>query len=590
MSDSNKKITSSLLKRVISLSNPYKGLFYWTILLAIIQAPLGILRPHLINVMVDDHVVTNQFSGLTMLVFWYMLVLIGTVVLRYIFILSTNQLGQSIVRDLRTRVFRHITHMDLAYFDKTPIGTSTTRTINDIESINEVFSEGVITILADILGLIAVLIIMFAVSWKLTLVCITTLPFLLYASYLFKENVRDSFQRVRGHIAKMNSFLQERISGMRIIQIFNAEDKERAKFDVINKEYTKANIDGIFYYAVFFPVVELISATSLALMVWWGSKGVLQNEVTLGALVAFPIYLSMLFRPIRFLADKFNTLQMGLIAAERVFGVIDLKNNIKNEGTIITEGLKGDIEFKDVRFSYIANQEVLKEVSFKVPAFTTMAIVGSTGSGKTTIISLIDRLYDITGGQILIDKTDIKEYDLVSLRSRIGVVLQDVFLFGGTVTENITFRNDKISKDAVIHASKQIGAHEFIEKLPGAYDFVVSERGSNLSMGQRQLISFVRALVYDPDILILDEATSSIDPETESVIQYAIEKLIERRTSIIIAHRLSTIRHADQVMAMDHGEVKEIGTHEELLANPNGLYKRLYDYQFAKTGVKEVVR
>ncbi len=582
MADSNQKITGSLLRRVISLSDNYKGLFYWTLLLAILQAPLGILRPHLINVMVDNHVMTSKFAGLTMLVAWYMLVLFGTVFLRYIFILSTNQLGQSIVRDLRTKIFRHITHMDLAFFDKTPVGISTTRTINDIESINEVFSEGVITILADILGLIAVLIIMFVVSWKLTLVCITTLPFLIYASYLFKENVRVSFQQVRGHIAKMNSFLQERISGMRIIQIFNAEDQERAKFDKINKDYTKANIDGIFYYAVFFPVVELISATSLALMVWYGSGGVIKNEVTLGALVACPIYLSMLFRPIRFLADKFNTLQMGLIAAERVFSILDHKNNIKNEGKLMTLELNGDIEFDAVRFSYLENQEVLKGISFKVPAYSTLAIVGSTGSGKTTIISLIDRLYDIQQGQIKIDGHDIKEYDLTTLRSRIGVVLQDVFLFGGTVTENITFRNDKISKDSVIHAAKQIGAHEFIENLPGGYDFVISERGSNLSMGQRQLISFVRALVYDPDILILDEATSSIDPETESIIQYAIEKLIEKRTSIIIAHRLSTIRHADQVMAMDHGEIKEIGSHEELLNKPHGLYRKLYDYQFAK--------
>lgn len=570
------------MRRVIGLTDIYKGLFYWTLLLAIAQAPLGILRPHLINVMVDNHVMTSQFDGLTMLVVWYMLVLFGTVFLRYIFILATNQLGQSIVRDLRTRIFRHITQMDLAFFDKTPIGISTTRTINDIESINEVFSEGVITILADILGLIAVLIIMFVVSWKLTLVCITTLPFLIYASYLFKENVRVSFQQVRGHIAKMNSFLQERISGMRIIQIFNAEDKERAKFDKINKDYTKANIDGIFYYAVFFPVVELISATSLALMVWYGSGGVIKNEVTLGALVAFPIYLSMLFRPIRFLADKFNTLQMGLIAAERVFSILDQQNNVKNEGKRMVQELNGDIEFIDVRFSYLDNQEVIKGVSFKVPAYTTLAIVGSTGSGKTTIISLIDRLYDIQSGQIKIDGHDIKEYDLTMLRSRIGVVLQDVFLFGGTVTENITFRNEAISKDMVILAAKQIGAHEFIENLPGGYDFIISERGSNLSMGQRQLISFVRALVYDPDILILDEATSSIDPETESVIQYAIEKLIEKRTSIIIAHRLSTIRHADQVMAMDHGEVKEIGSHEDLLNRPHGLYRKLYDYQFAK--------
>ncbi|MEP7320402.1 MAG: ABC transporter ATP-binding protein [Saprospiraceae bacterium] len=582
MAEQKQKFNYSLFRRILQLSLPYKKLFYWTIFLAIVQAPLGILRPYLINVMVDNHIMKNAMPGLAALVFWYMIVLIVMVWMRYVFILATNRLGQSIVRDLRTRVFNHIISLKLAYFDKTPIGTSTTRTINDIESINEVFSEGVITILADILGLIAVLIIMFAVSWKLSLICLTTLPFLIYASYLFKEKVRVSFQQVRGHIAKMNSFLQERISGMRIIQIFNAESQEKEKFKTINKEYTQANINGIFYYAVFFPVVELISATSLALMVWWGAKGVLEGEVTLGALVAFPIYLTMLFRPIRFMADKFNTLQMGMVAAERVFAVLDNDNKIKDTGSIKADRFIGDIEFDQVSFSYIDGQEVLKGISFTVPAHSTLAIVGSTGSGKTTIISVLDRLYDIQGGSIRIDGKDIRDYELQSLRSHIGVVLQDVFLFGGTVLENITFRESGIPLDVVKKAAAQIGADEYIDKLPGGYDFIVSERGSNLSMGQRQLISFVRALVFNPDILILDEATSSIDPETESVIQYAIEKLIEKRTSIIIAHRLSTIRHADQVMVMDHGEIKEIGTHEELLDQPNGLYRKLYDYQFSK--------
>jgi ATP-binding cassette subfamily B protein len=440
----------------------------------------------------------------------------------------------------------------------------------------------VITILADILGLIAVLIIMFVVSWKLSLICLTTLPFLLYASYLFKEKVRISFQQVRTHIARMNAFLQERISGMRIIQIFNAEKQEQEAFRKINREYTQANIDGIFYYAVFFPVVELISAASLALMVWWGSGGVLDGEVTLGALVAFPIYLTMLFRPIRFMADKFNTLQMGLVAAERVFGVLDNQSKIKNEGSLIPQRLRGDLVFDKVRFSYDGEQEVLKGISFHVPEHSTLAIVGSTGSGKTTLISVLNRLYDIQGGEIRIDGKNINEYELVALRRRIGVVLQDVFLFGGTVLENITFRQSGIPSESVIRAARQIGAHAFIEKLPGGYDFVVTERGSNLSMGQRQLISFIRALVFDPDILVLDEATSSIDPETESVIQYAIEKLIEKRTSIIIAHRLSTIRHADQVIVMDQGQIKEIGTHEELLDKPDGWYRKLHDYQFAR--------
>jgi len=582
MAESKSKFNYSLLRRVIRLAIPYKKLFYWTIFLAVVQAPLGILRPHIINVMVDDHVMKNDITGLGPLVFWYMAVLFGTVWLRYIFILWTNTLGQSIIRDLRTWVFNHILDLRLTYFDKTPIGTSTTRTINDIESINEVFSEGVITILADILGLIAVLIIMFAVSWKLSLICLTTLPFLIYASYLFKEKVRVSFQQVRTHIARMNSFLQERISGMRIIQIFNAEQHEKENFRKINREYTQANIDGIFYYAVFFPVVELISAASLALMVWWGAKGVLQGEVTLGALVAFPIYLTMLFRPIRFMADKFNTLQMGLVAAERVFGILDNQSKINNDGKLLANELRGDLEFDKVRFSYDGEQEVLKGLSFKVPAYTTLAIVGSTGSGKTTIISVLNRMYEIQGGEIRIDGKNIRDYELTSLRRRIGIVLQDVFLFGGTVLDNITFKQPDISLEQVVHAAKQIGAHEYIERLPGGYQFIISERGFNLSMGQRQLISFVRALVFDPDILVLDEATSSIDPETESVIQYAIEKLIEKRTSIIIAHRLSTIRHANQVLVMDHGEIKEIGTHDELLEKPDGWYRKLHDYQFAR--------
>jgi len=582
MAETKPKFNYSLLRRVIGLAIPYKKLFYWTIVLAVIQAPLGILRPHIINVMVDDHVMKNDLTGLGSLVWWYMAVLLATVWLRYIFILWTNTLGQSIIRDLRTWVFNHIIDLRLTYFDKTPIGTSTTRTINDIESINEVFSEGVITILADILGLIAVLVIMFVVSWKLSLICLTTLPFLIYASYLFKEKVRVSFQQVRTHIARMNSFLQERISGMRIIQIFNAEQHEKENFRKINREYTQANIDGIFYYAVFFPVVELISAASLALMVWWGAKGVLEGEVTLGALVAFPIYLTMLFRPIRFMADKFNTLQMGLVAAERVFGILDNQSKIVNEGKEVVKELQGNLEFDQVRFSYDGEHEVLKGLSFKVPAYTTLAIVGSTGSGKTTIISVLNRMYEIQGGEIRIDGKNIRDYELTSLRRRIGIVLQDVFLFGGTVLENITFRHSGIGLEQVVHAAKQIGAHEFIERLPGGYEFIIGERGSNLSMGQRQLISFVRALVFDPDILVLDEATSSIDPETESVIQYAIEKLIEKRTSIIIAHRLSTIRHANQVLVMDHGEIKEIGTHDELLEKQDGWYKKLHEYQFAR--------
>ena len=477
-------------------------------------------------------------------------------------------------------MFNHISSLRLKYFDTTPIGTSTTRTINDIETINTVFSQGAITIIADLLTVFVVLAVMFSTSVQLTLICLTTMPFLILATYIFKEKVKASYQIVRTQISKKNAFLQERISGMRIVQIFNAEKQEADKFREINREYTQANLNSIFYYAVFFPVVEIISATALGLMVWWGARGVISDTVSLGALVAFPIYLSMLFRPIRMLADRFNTLQMGLIAAERVFKVIDRTDIIENKGTLAPRKVEGKIEFSDVWFAYNAKEWILKDLSFKVNPGETLAIVGSTGSGKTTIINLLSRFYEIQKGDIKIDDTSIRDFTLEALRSRIAVVLQDVFLFSGSVLENITLRNPDFTREEVIEAAKMIGAHEFIEKLPGGYDYEVMERGATLSMGQRQLISFVRALVYNPDILILDEATSSVDPETEAVIQYAIEKLIAKRTSFIIAHRLSTIRHATNIMVLHKGEVQEFGPHEELLKVEGGHYRNLYEMQF----------
>jgi ATP-binding cassette subfamily B protein len=505
--------------------------------------------------------------------------------LRYVFIYSTNWLGQSVIRDLRVKVFKHITSLRLTYFDRTPIGQSTTRTINDIETINTVFSQGVIMIIADILTLVAVLIIMFITSWQLTLICLTTAPFLIIASYIFKEKVKFAFQKVRTQISKMNAFLQERISGMRIVQIFNAEEPEMEKFKAINRDYTQANLDSILYYAIFFPVVEIISAASLGLMVWWGARGVITDSVTLGALIAFPIYLDMLFRPIRMIADKFNTLQMGLVAADRVFLLLDRNDKIKNTGTLQPKKMKGDITFENVTFAYNAKDYVLKDISFQIKAGETLAIVGSTGSGKSTIINILSRFYEINKGVIKIDNTDIRDFELNALRQRIAIVLQDVFLFSGTVLENITLRDSNLSREQVVEAAKMIGAHEFIEKLPGGYDFEVMERGATLAMGQRQLISFVRALVFNPDILILDEATSSIDPESESVIQYAIEKLIAKRTSIIIAHRLTTIRHANNILVLAKGEIQEFGSHEALLEIENGHYRELYEMQFAQTSV-----
>jgi ATP-binding cassette, subfamily B, multidrug efflux pump len=576
----SEKLQMPLLGRVLALAKPYRGLFALMALLAALLAPLSIVRPYLIKVMVDDYIFNLDISGLTTLSLLLVVLLFLEAGLQYAFQYGTSWLGQSVIRDLRVRVFQHITNLRLSYFDRTPIGTSTTRTINDIEAVNAIFSEGIITIIADFLMLLAVLGIMLYTSWKLTLVCMITLPFLIVASYIFKEKVKASFQIVRTQISRMNAFMQERITGMRIVQIFNAEKREADRFREINREYTKANLDAILYYAVFFPVVEIIAAASLGLMVWWGAGRVLSGEVTLGALVAFPIYINMLFRPIRMLADKFNTLQMGLVASERVFTLLDRKEFIANTGTIIPQKFQGHLEFDQVTFAYEEGEPVLRDVNFSLAAGQTLAIVGGTGSGKSTTISLLNRFYDINQGHIRVDGHDIRDYELHAYRRRIALVLQDVFLFSGSVMENITLRDTSITRDQVVAAAKIIGAHAFIEKMPGGYDYQVMERGATLSMGQRQLISFVRALVFDPDILILDEATSSIDPETESVIQHAIETLIARRTSIIIAHRLSTIRHADRVLVMDKGRVAEFGTHEELLNKEEGLYRKLYEMQF----------
>jgi len=575
------KLDWTLLGKVLRLAIPYKRFVLLTATLAVVMAPLGIVKPYLIQVMVDEHVFKGDIPGLTKLALIVTLLLFLEATMRYVFNYTSSWLGQSVIRDLRVRVFNHLTSLRLRYFDTTPIGTSTTRTINDIETINTVFSEGIITIVADLLTLIVVLGIMFYTSWELTLVCMTILPVLVVASYIFKEKVKASFQIVRTQISKMNAFLQERITGMRIVQIFNAEKQELDKFRAINREYTQANLDAILYYAIFFPVVDIIAAASLGLMVWWGARNALaEGGITLGVLVAFPIYINMLFRPIRMLADKFNTLQMGLVAAERVFSLLEKTDKIEDSGHLAPAKLRGEVAFDHVFFAYNDKDYVLRDVNFRINPGDTLAIVGSTGSGKSTIINLLNRFYDIQEGHILVDGVDIREYQLQALRRRIAIVLQDVFLFSGSVFENITLRDPAITREQVESAARMIGAHDFIAKLPGGYDYQVMERGATLSMGQRQLISFVRALIFDPDILILDEATSSIDPESESIIQYATEKLIARRTSIIIAHRLSTVRNARNILVLEKGEVIEFGPHEELLKIPNGRYRDLYEMQF----------
>lgn len=573
-----------LLKRVIALARPYRRTLVVVVLLSVVTATLGPLRPYLIQQAIDKYVLIGDYNGLSRMTALLFGLLITESFLQYNFNYSAGWLGQTVIKDLRVRVFEHILRFRLRYFDTTPIGTSTTRAINDVETINDIFSEGMINIAADVLTIVMVVSIMFYSDWRLALVSLIPFPVLIYATYHFKESVKSSFQIVRTQVARLNAFLQEHITGMSIVQLFAAQKQEYQKFVHINEVHTEAHIKSIWAYSVFFPVVEIIIASSWGLLVWWGAGFVIHEKSSLGMLVAFLMYLNMLFRPMRMLADKFNTLQMGLVASERVFGILDRNEIIENTGTIARTA-KGDIAFKNVWFAYDQENFVLRDVSFSIKAGTTLAIVGATGAGKSSIINILNRFYEIQKGQILLDDAEIHDYELDALRANIGLVLQDVFLFSGSIYENITLRNHSISRQKVIEAAKMVGAHDFIMQLPNNYDYPVMERGAMLSLGQRQLISFIRALVFDPRILILDEATSSIDTETEWMVQQAIERLIKNRTSIVIAHRLSTIQNAHQIMVLDKGKVVEIGTPEQLLANPNGHYRKLYDTQFIQIAV-----
>lgn len=597
-----KEFSIATLKRLFAFVKPYRSTFFISLLLAIFLAAISPIRPYLIQLTIDAATGNNvtlpvflrpfisETAAATTLqlifsiTFFQIVFILFETVLRFIFGFLTALLGQNVVHDLRTTTFKKVLGLNLKQFDVTPIGTLTTRTIDDIERTNDVFSDGLIPIIADLLSIITILIVMFTTSWQVTLVCLIPFPFLIIATYYFKESVNKSFIKVRNAVALLNAFIQEHLSGIMIVQAFTAEKREFKKFVAINKDHRDANIKSIFAYSVFFPIVEIVLALSTGLLVWWIAAQVMggNEKMQVGWIVSFALYLNLIFRPLRLIADKFNVLQMGMIAAQRVFKILDNTDVLKNEGSYKTDKLNGNIEFRNVWFAYNSSDYVLKNISFTIEAGQTVAIVGHTGSGKTSIINILGRFYPIQRGGILVDGRNILEYDIESLRSNIGVVLQDVFLFSGSIADNTSLRNDNISHQQIKEAAEMIGIDAFIEKLPGSYDFNVRERGAMLSMGQRQLLSFLRALLYNPSILVLDEATSSIDTQSEQLIQNAIDKLIKGRTSIVIAHRLSTIRKANMIIALDKGEIKEMGTHESLLQQ-NGYYAQLYKMQLSKT-------
>ncbi|MES2776319.1 MAG: ABC transporter ATP-binding protein [Bacteroidota bacterium] len=597
-----------LLKRVYLFVRPYRKQFYWSLVLSLLLALLSPVRGLFIQYTVDKGIKgkTNniphwlndwfdRFSGNDVVQFMIIIsilqiaLLMLETVIRFTFSFITAWLGQHVIKDLRVATYKKVLGLNLKQFDTTPIGTLTTRTINDIESINDIFSDGLIPIVADLLTILFTLATMFWMDWQLTLICLVPFPIMIVATYYFKESVNKSFIKVRNAVSNLNAFVQEHLTGMQVVQAFAAEEREMGKFTAINREHRNANIKAIFAYSVFFPVVEVVLAVSLGMLVWWvahiANMQVNNQPVEIsGKLIAFILFLNQIFRPLRVIADKFNVIQMGMVSSERVFKVLDNEDVTTDEGTIDKQ-MKGELEFKNVWFAYNEPNYVLSDVSFSIRPGETLAIVGHTGSGKTTIISLLNRLYHIQKGQILIDGTNIEDYTIAALRRQIGVVLQDVFLFSGSILDNVTLRNPDIKREQVIEAAKLIGVHDFIMQLPGNYDYNVMERGATLSVGQRQLLSFIRCLLYNPSILILDEATSSIDTESEQLIQQAIDKLIAGRTAIIIAHRLSTIRKANTILVLDKGEVKETGSHEELLAH-GGFYAKLYEMQYEKKSKK----
>nr|WP_257657361.1 ABC transporter ATP-binding protein [Parapedobacter lycopersici] len=579
-----KTYDAHLLRRVMRYVKPYRGIFIGSIVLTLVMAAVAPALPMLIEYTLDRFILQNDTDGLRMMLILMLGLLLLQTVIRYFHTLMTNTLGQSVIRDLRIDVFNHITGLRLKYFDRTPIGRLITRTISDLETIANIFSEGLLQIIGDVLQLVVILGVMFYSDWKLTLIVLIPMPLMIGATYVFKEAMKSAFQDVRQWISNLNTFLQEHISGISIIQYFAREEQEMRKFKATNAEHRNAHIRANWYFSIFFPVIEIIMAIALGLLVWYGSREVLADRLSPGVIVAFIMYINMIFRPIRELVDKFNTLQMGMVSAERIFAVLDTDEKSANDGRQQPAHVRGEITFNKVWFAYDEQKWVLKDLNFHIRPGETLALVGATGAGKSSTINILSRFYEVNQGAILLDNMDIREYELNFLRRTIATVLQDVFLFADSIANNISLNNPDITREQIIQASRQVGAHDFIQRLPGGYDYQVQERGATLSSGQAQLISFIRALVHDPKILVLDEATSAVDTETEILIQQAIDTLMKGRTSIVIAHRLSTIQKADKIIVLDKGEMKEMGSHQELL-RIDGYYKRLYDLQFNSAGI-----
>ncbi|RKS56165.1 ATP-binding cassette, subfamily B, MsbA [Gillisia mitskevichiae] len=571
----------SLFKRLIKYTNPYKWTFYFVALAAILLSFFAVLRPYLLQVTIDDSIIPKDNDNLVFYISMMLVVLFLEVIFQFCFIYFANWLGQEVVRDLRVNLFKHMLQFKMKYYDKSAVGRLVTRAVSDIETIASIFSEGLFMIASDLLKMLVVLGFMFYKSWQLTLLVLLVLPFILYATRVFQKKMKIAFEDVRNQVANLNTFVQERITGMKIVQIFTRENVEYQKFKDINNKHKNAWIKTVWYNSIFFPIAEMSTSITIGLIVWYGGLRVVEDDaLSLGIIIMFIELAQMLFRPLRQIADKFNTLQMGMVAANRIFAILDTDSVIQDTGTKEISNLKGEIEFENVRFSYDEGEEVLKGVSFKAEPGETIAIVGATGAGKSTVINLLNRFYEIDSGRVMVDGMDIKDITLKTLRAEIAVVLQNVFLFADTILNNITLQNPAVTEEDVVKAAKEIGIHDFISSLPNGYHYNVKERGVMLSSGQRQLISFLRAYVSNPSILVLDEATSSVDSYSEQLIQDATDKITANRTSIVIAHRLATIKKADRILVMDAGKIVEMGTHQQLLRVENGFYKNLYEVQF----------